>query len=67
MDELSTLARRQGSVIRLLERRILMLEDALQRERGISAGCMPALSDMSVSGTSSSGLGSGRAGSSVPL
>ena len=58
-EELRTLARRQGSVIVLLERRILMLEDALTRERG-GAGGAPAAD------ASSSGLGSGRAGSSAP-
>jgi hypothetical protein len=58
-EELRTLARRQGSVVALLERRILMLEDALTRERG-GAGGAPAAD------ASSSGLGSGRAGSSAP-
>ena len=65
VGELSTLARRQGSVIDLLERRILMLEEALQRERCGGGG---AATDATASGQgapdcSSSGLGSGRAGS----
>ena len=69
VDELSTLARRQGSVIDLLERRILMLEDALQRERcgaGRSGASDAVASGQAAPSYSSSGLGSGRAASGTP-
>ncbi|KAK9822847.1 hypothetical protein WJX81_003151 [Elliptochloris bilobata] len=65
VDELGTLARRQGGVIGLLERRIRMLEEALQHARSTGAGGADiAASGQTAPVSSSSGLVSGRAGSS---